>query len=254
MWVRKGAKGQLLDTRVVITERQRQEFRERGVVVTDVLFTHDEVEPVRLECRRLYRESIAGGDADAHKRLRPFLPGLHARSETIAVFTRHPVFQELAHALVGPDADQAWNQACLKLPDAGGVTTFPFHQDSKFALVDYRTGGFGCFLALAPLTLENGTLQFAATAHHEVRPHRWNDEANWWECAIDGLEVVPGILAPGQAVLYHPMTPHGSAPNRSPAAREAFLVAFGPPGLRLADTGELFGDQRPLLRGGLRAW
>jgi hypothetical protein len=239
-----------LVARVVITEEDQREFRERGLVVTDVLFSRDELEPVRLECQRLYRESIAGQEGDPHKRLRPFLPGVHARSEIIAAFTRHPVFQELARALVGPDADQAWSQACLKLPDAGDITTFPFHQDSKFALVDYRTGGFACFLALAPLTLDNGTLRFAASAHRGALEHAWNAKANWWECAIDGLEIVPGVLEPGQAVLYHPMTPHGSAPNRSSAPREAFLVAFGPPELRLADTGELYGDQRPLLRGG----
>lgn len=240
--------------RVVITEEKQREFRERGLVITDVLFTGEELEPVRLECQRLYRDSIAGPGVDLHKRLRPFLPEVHARSEIIATFTRHAVFQGLARALVGPDADQAWNQACLKLPDTAEVTTFPFHQDSKFALVDYRTGGFACFLALAPLTLENGTLRFAAEAHRGVLAHEWNEKANWWECSVDGLEVVPGVLEPGQAVLYHPMTPHGSAPNRSSAPREAFLVAYGPPALRLADTGELFGDQRPLLRGGLPAW
>jgi ectoine hydroxylase-related dioxygenase (phytanoyl-CoA dioxygenase family) len=243
-----------LVARVALTEGQQREFHERGVVVTDVLFTHDELEPVRLECQRLYRESIVGPEVEPHKRLRPFLPGVHARSEIIAAFTRHTVFQELARAIVGPEADQVWSQACLKLPDTGNVTEFPFHQDGKFALVDYRTGGFGCFLALAPLTLENGTLCFAAGAKDHLLAHEWNQRANWWECSIDGLEVVQGVLEPGQAVVYHPLTPHGSAPNRSSAPREAFLVSFGPPELRFAETGELFGDQRPLLRGGVPVW
>jgi ectoine hydroxylase-related dioxygenase (phytanoyl-CoA dioxygenase family) len=243
-----------LVARVTLTEEQQREFRERGLLITDVLFTPEELEPVRLECRRLYGESVGAQEVDAHKRLRPFLPGVHARSEIIAAFTRHAVFQELARTIVGPDADQAWNQACLKLPDSGETTTFPFHQDGKFALVDYRTGGFGCFLALAPLTLENGTLRFAVGAHGHMLSHQWNERDNWWECSVEGLEVVPGVLQPGQAVIYHPMTPHGSAPNRSPSPREAFLVAFGPPELRYADTGERFGDQRPLLRGGLPAW
>src|SRR5690242_199427 len=97
----------------------QREFRERGLLVTDVLFKPEELEPVRLECQRLYRESISGKEVDAQKRLRPFLPSVHAQSEIVAAFTRHAAFQDLARGLVGPDADQVWNQACLKLPDAG---------------------------------------------------------------------------------------------------------------------------------------
>ena len=51
-------------------------------------------------------------------------------------------------------------------------------------------------------------------------------------------------------VVYRLMTPHGSPPNLSGEVREAFLMTFNVPGVRLVETGELFGDQRPLLRGG----
>jgi hypothetical protein len=51
-------------------------------------------------------------------------------------------------------------------------------------------------------------------------------------------------------VVYRLMTPHGSPPNVSGEVREAFLITFNVPGVRLLETGELFGDQRPLLRGG----
>jgi ectoine hydroxylase-related dioxygenase (phytanoyl-CoA dioxygenase family) len=237
-----------------ISLAQEASFRERGLVVTDVLFTREELEPVRRECDRLYRESIVACADDLHKRLRPFLPGVTAKSETIATFARHAVFQELARTLLGPDVDQVWNQACLKMSDVDGITAFPFHQDSKFAEVDYGTGGFACFLALAPLSLDNGTLEFAAGVHDSTLEHQWNLEANWWECSVEGLEVVPGVLEPGQMVVYHPMTPHGSKPNRSREPREAFLIAFGPPRVKLLESRELFGDQRPLLRGGSPAW
>jgi hypothetical protein len=240
--------------RNAISSAQEASFRERGLTLTDVLFTREEIEPVRRECDRLYRESLVTSGDDLHKRLRPFLPGVTAGSDTIAAFARHEVFQKLARALLGPDVDQVWNQACLKMSDVDAITAFPFHQDSKFAHVDYRTGGFACFLALAPLSLDNGTLEFAANVHHTTLEHRWNTQANWWECSVEGLEVVPGVLEPGQMVVYHPLTPHGSKPNRSPAPREAFLIAFGPPRVTLLDSEELFGDQRPLLRGGSRAW
>jgi len=182
--------------------------------------------------------------------LRPFLPAPHERSATVARFQRHPVFQDLAREIIGPDVDQTWSQSCMKLPDVDAWTQFPFHQDGKFAAIDHQDSGISCFLALAPLSPENGTLSFAAGAHRTVLPHTWDERLEWWSCPVDGFQVVPGTLRPGAMVVYRLMTPHGSPPNTSTAVREAFLITFNVPDVRLVETGERFGDQRPLLRGG----
>lgn len=239
----------------MVTDQQRRELDERGFFFTDVLFTAAELEPVRRECLRLYRDSIekipdSNPSHRAKQRLRPFLPAPHEGSEIIARFQRHPVFQDLARAIIGPDVDQTWSQGCLKLPDVGAWTQFPFHQDGKFAAIDRQDSGISCFLALAPLSPQNGTLSFAAGAHRTVLPHVWDEQLEWWSCDVGGFEVVPGTLRPGQMVVYRLMTPHGSPPNLSDEMREAFLMTFNVPGVRLVETGELFGDQRPLLRGG----
>ena len=239
----------------LVTEQQRRELDERGFFFTDVLFTAAEIEPVRDECVRLYRASIEEIPASnpihrEKQRLRPFLPAPHKRSEIVARFQRHSVFQAIALEIVGPDVDQTWSQGCLKLPDVGAWTQFPFHQDGKFAEIDRQASGISCFLALGPLSPENGTLHFAAAAHRGVLPHIWDERLEWWSCSVDGLEVVPGTLRPGQMVVYRLMTPHGSPPNLADRMREAFLITFNLPGIRLVATGELFGDQKPLLRGG----
>ncbi len=244
----------LADDRLV-SEDQRRELDERGFYFTDVLFTPEEIAPVRSECLRLYRASIeeipASNPVHREKqRLRPFLPGPHKGSEIVARFQRHPVFQKLAREIVGADVDQTWSQGCLKLPDVGAFTQFPFHQDGKFAEIDRQDTGFSCFLALESLSPENGTLHFAANVHRTVLPHTWDERLEWWSCSVEGLEVVPGTLKAGQMVVYRLMTPHGSPPNLSDQMREAFLMTFNVPGIRLVETGELFGDQLPLLRGG----
>ena len=241
--------------RALVTERQRRELDERGFFFTDVLFTPEELEPVRNECLRLYRDSIEKIPASnpshrAKQRLRPFLPAPHEGSAIVARFQRHAVFQSLAREIIGPDVDQTWSQGCLKLPDIGAWTQFPFHQDGKFAAIDRQDSGFSCFLSLRPLSPDNGTLSFAAGAHGTMLPHTWDEQLEWWACDVDGLEVVPGTLVPGQMVVYRLMTPHGSPPNLTDEMREAFLITFNVPGVRLVETGELFGDQRPLLRGG----
>jgi ectoine hydroxylase-related dioxygenase (phytanoyl-CoA dioxygenase family) len=240
----------------MMTEQQRRDLDERGFFFTEVLFGADELEPIRAECLRLYHESIDQIPAtnQAHRakqRLRPFLPAPHERSEAIRRFQRHRVFQELAREIIGPDVDQTWSQGCLKLPDVGAWTQFPFHQDGKFAAIDRQDTGFSCFLALAPLSPQNGTLSFAAGVHRTTLPHAWDEALEWWSCSVDGLDVVPGTLLPGQMVVYRLMTPHGSPPNVSDQVREAFLITFNVPGVRLVATGELFGDQRPLLRDGV---
>jgi phytanoyl-CoA hydroxylase len=250
-----GEKGCDVQRSELVSEQQRRELDERGFFFTDVLFTASEIEPVRRECIRLYHASIeeipeSNRRHREKQRLRPFLPAPHERSETIARFQRHAVFQEIARAIVGPDVDQTWSQACLKLPDIGAWTQFPFHQDGKFAAIDRQDSGISCFLGLEPLSPENGTLYFAAGAHRTALPHTWDEHLEWWSCSVDGLEVVPGTLRPGQMVVYRLMTPHGSPPNLSERVREAFLITFNVPGIRLVETGELFGDQRPLLRGG----
>lgn len=242
-------------TQNLVNEQQRRELDERGFFFTDVLFGAPEIELVRRECLRLYDAAIAAIPPDdaalrAKQRLRPFLPAPHRRSEPIARFQRHPVFQALAREIIGPDVDQTWSQGCLKFPDTGAFTQFPYHQDGKFAEIDRPESGISCFLALGPLSPENGTLYFAAGAHRRVLPHAWDERLEWWSCSVDGLEVVPGTLNPGQMVVYRLMTPHGSPPNRAERAREAFLITFNVPGVRLVETGELFGDQQPLLRDG----
>lgn len=239
----------------VITDQQRRELDERGFFFTDVLFTEAELEPVRRECVRLHQASLAEipeSDRVRHQRqqYRPFLPAPQERSEIVARFQRHPVFQGLTREIIGPDVDQTWSQGCLKLPDDGEWTEFPYHQDGKFAAIDRQDSGISCFLALAPLSPENGTLFFAAGAHHAELPHVRDQRLEWWSCNVDGLELVPGTLQPGQMVVYRLMTPHGSPPNLTDQPREAFLITFNVPGVRLVETGELFGDQRPLLRGG----
>lgn len=236
----------------ILTPAQRLQLKERHFVDSDVLFDASQIDEVRRECMRVREEALKdphNADVPAN-RLRPFLPSLHRTSPVVAAFLRHPVFVALARDLIGPDVDQVWNQACLKFPDDNGVTEFPYHQDWQFQQIDDVTPNFSCFIALSHLNEENGTLYFAAGGAMRRLPHVRNEALGWWECSVDGLEVHPSVLQPGQMTVYSVLTPHGSPPNRTSAAREAFLVSFGVPGLTMTN-GEPFGDQRPLLRGGV---
>lgn len=242
-----------------VTEVMRKELDERGFIFSPVLFDEPTIRELREECRRTWLESLqaAGpngetlGPADV-RRLRPFLPRMFERSAVVARFAAHPVFCEIGRELIGPDVDLSWSQNCWKEPDPGDLTRFPFHQDGYFAEVTNKDHGYACFLALVPLDLDNGTLCFAAGAHNTSLAHVRNERHHWFECSVEGLEVVPGVLSPGQMVVYRNMTPHGSPPNSSREPREAMLMSFSAPGTALVSTGESFGDAFPVLRGGER--
>lgn len=241
----------------LVTPVMRAELDERGFVFTDVVFDSATIASLRAECRRVWEVSTAldprsGAPLEPSdiRRLRPFLPRMFEQSAVVADFAHHEVFRSLGRSLVGPDVDLSWSQNCWKAPDTDEVTRFPFHQDGYFADVTNRDFGYACFIALVPLDVTNGTLHFAARAHKSTLAHVRNDRHQWFECSVDGFEVVPGVLAPGQMIVYRNMTPHGSPPNESALPREAMLMSFGPPGTALVETGELFGDCYPILRGG----
>lgn len=234
----------------------RAAFEERGFFKTPVVFESEAIASAREACRAIYAayaECLPLHDPSGREvqRRRPFLPRMVERSGAIEAFARHPVLIQLARDFIGDDADLGWSQACTKLPDPDDATTFPFHQDGYFAEVSDADHGYACFIALSPLSDANGTLHFAAGAHKTRLPHVRNERHAWWECSVEGLEVVEGALEPGQMIVYRNMTPHGSAPNRTEAPREALLLSYGLPGTRNLATGEPHGDQHPVLRRGV---
>ena len=241
------------------TPAQVSEFYTRGLFVTEPLFSVREIETLRKASHSRYQSHLnqkhAGEGSNQEMiqaRLRPFLPSVHLESAAVAAFCKHPTFVQLARKLIGDDADLAWNQALLKFnePTTSFHTRFPFHQDGKFALLNDTTTGFACYIALNELTVENGTLEFAADAHHYLLDHTWSEKYHWWSCDVTEYNIVQGELKPGQMVVYHRMTPHGSTPNHTQSAREAFLISFAPPDLRIQETNEPFGDGVPILRDG----
>lgn len=231
----------------------REAFERDGFFVVRSGFRPEEIEPVRAACLAAWQAKHDEGDLLERALVRPFLPEIHLQSAAVAEFCRHPIFVELARGLIGSEVDQTWNQACFKAPDKGELTRFPVHQDGQFAEVTHPETGFACFIALRPLSRANGSLGFARGHHRKTLEHHWSETDSWWSCAVDDDAMVYPELAVGDFVVYHPKTPHGGEPNGTDAAREAFLVAFNEPEVRLVETGELFGNQRPLLRAGVLA-
>ena len=240
------------------TEGQRAQLAREGYFVLDAGFDRATLDGVRGEIERIW-ESRAGAAAGPDRRvaewarLRPELPRLHRESARLAEFLRHPAFVTLARALIGGDADVLWNQAHVKAPGADERTRIPWHQDGHYVQLD-RAVSYSCWVALTPATVENGALFGARPApgrpERPILAHRWDEALEYFRCDVDEADAFPVEVDAGQVIVFDTRWAHSSGPNRARAPRIAYSLSFTGAGARLAKTGERFGDQLPLLRGG----
>jgi phytanoyl-CoA hydroxylase len=227
-----------------------QSFHERGFVITEPLFGAEILREIQREVQRLWHHRLGRGPTRDHfMATRPELPRLHHESAAMAAFCRHPAFCDLALALLGPDVDVMWNQSYVKAPDRGGLTAIPWHQDGYYAEIDSLA--YNCWVAITPMTIDNGTLLRAdVPADAPLLPHVWDEKLLFYRCEVDERLAVPVVLEPGPAFVYHGRIPHRSGPNRSQGPRIAYGVSFTSARARLRANGEAFGDRVPLLRAG----
>jgi hypothetical protein len=116
------------------------------------------------------------------------------------------------------------DQVNFKPPRVG--TGFPYHQDAGFLHGSARAnldanGGAHLVIALDPSDGDNGGFEVLGRTHRAPLvdlEHRY-DTATRNEDLFDlTFREVPA-LAPGDAVLFHPLLAHGSGPNRSDRRR-----------------------------------
>jgi len=239
---------------MVITEAQIAQFYKDGYFTTDVVFDAATMDGLRAEFDRIWQiELQRAEEADAAAaeivRLRPFIGQVHTRSEVCADFVSGPVFQEICRIFIGPDADLYYNQAVMKPPAKG--RPFGWHQDSQYVItepLEYVT----CWVAVADTTVENGTIWIVPGMHrHGLLPHLYSDEQNEWQCQFDDAQKIPVELKAGQMAVFSSLLPHSSGPNVSDMTRYAYVPQYHVAGVINRDTGELTGDQHPLLRDGV---
>ena len=149
------------------------------------------------------------------------------RSPRAREFCAHPVFAELAGALLGPDVRLYWDQAVYKKPERPG--TFPWHQDNGYTYLEpqqYLT----CWVALTDATVENGCPWVVPGLHRQgTLAHRLTDAG--WEClADDPPDAVPVEAPAGSVVVFSSLTPHKTGPNTSDGVRKAYIVQYAPDG------------------------
>ncbi len=154
-------------------------------------------------------------------------------SEWVKSFCAGPVFSDLCHDLIGPDARLYWDQAVYKKPEP--EREFPWHQDNGYTYIEpqaYLT----CWVALTDADEENGCpwvvpgLHREGTLRHELTPLGWR-------CLDRAPQAVPLPVRAGDIAVFSSLTPHRTGPNRTGATRKSYIVQFAPDGAVRLDSG-----------------
>lgn len=240
----------------LIRDEQVEQFRELGYFVVEPQWSLAELDEVLRVCQRLHadrvRDAEASGDARRaeFERLRPFIGQAHSRSDVLARFAKSPIYMEACRRFVGADADLYYNQVVIKAPEKG--MQFGWHQDSGYMRtvpLEYIT----CWTAISRSTLENGCIWVIPGSHKRgLITHARVENTNSTDAVIESEEgAIPVEMERGQVAIFSSLTLHKSGPNVSREPRVGYVPQYHVPNLRRADNGELFGDQYPVLRGGL---
>ena len=154
-----------------------------------------------------------------------------------------PNLLSLVGRLMGAEPVLFQDMALLKPPHIGSEK--PWHQDCAYFNLPLGTTVIGAWIALDEATCENGCLHIMPGSHlRDPMPHfRRRD---WQICDADvrvgGDVVVP--LEPGDCLLWHGLTHHGSPANRSNETRRALQFHYKPAGtegITVEERMEIFG-------------
>jgi len=108
------------------------------------------------------------------------------------------------------------------------ITATDWHQDRAVALEEADdTEMVTVWLAITDASVENGCLQvIPQTDAQTMLPHCPKTQTGIAEGCIDAAEAVPLPVKAGGAVLFHPLTPHGSLANRTNGFRWSFDLRY----------------------------
>ena len=153
----------------ILSEAQARQYDEQGYFLLEGVFTPQEladvraaIDPLEEAYEALLREKHGGRQFINKADAITFTVHLVARSAVLKAFSRHRVFSDLCHDIMGPGARLYWDQAVYKKP--GNPEEFPWHQDNGYTFMDpqqYLT----CWVPLTDATLANGCPWVAPGLH-----------------------------------------------------------------------------------------
>ncbi len=151
---------------------------------------------------------------------------------------RHRSILDAVETILGPDI-MVWG-ATFFIKEPHSPSYVSWHQDLRYWGLDNEDGQVSAWVALSPVTVENGCMRFIPGSHKGelVDHHDTFSQTNFLtrgqeaDIEIDESKVVHVPLEPGQASFHHGKLLHASAPNRSNERRIGFAINYIAPHVR----------------------
>ncbi len=224
-----------------LSDEQIGRYREDGFVFPVDVFSPDVALAYRARMEALETEHGAMKYA-----MKPYL------TVTMADEIAHDeTLLDAVEDLIGPDL-QVWDGAFIN-KEPRTETYVSWHQDLTYWGIGPPGEIVSVWLALSPVSPENGGMRIIPGSHHQALAHvdGFGDDnllsrGQEIACGFDEAAAVNVTLAPGQMSLHHGLVIHGSNPNRSDRRRIGLNFQLITPAVRQA---EMTGDSAMLVRG-----
>ena len=240
----------------IITEAQKQLFKEEGYLILENCIPAEHLELLRRNCKAFVDAADAEMDAKGVDRInlnakgkRYFPFNCYQRKPEIGEFIFSDLMADVCRATLGSEAYLFWDQYVVKGIDKDSA--FSWHQDSGYVNMEspqYLT----CWIPLDNVTLENGTVYLLPysrigirTVVKHVKDPRTNDLVGYF-----GKDPgMPVIVPAGSIVAFSSYVFHRSGPNLTNRFRRVYLPQYSSE-IVLTPKGEPHGQAVPFLKDG----
>ena len=223
----------IVDCDVHLTPVQLHEYETHGFLILRGVFHADEMHELLAETERLLTERR---DLISPNNLRcRYMAHYQTGEPLFEVFdpvndvspvcerlTTDPRIVSAVESIYGEPACLFKEKLIFKPPGALG---YKLHQDIPLAWNGFPRTFLTVLIPIDPSSEENGCTEVFSGYHADFLS---NDGANYMlpDDAVDVARRTPLMLAPGDVAIFHGLTPHRSASNRSNQMRRVLYVSY----------------------------
>jgi len=164
------------------------------------------------------------------------LPMLHMYFRWAYGLAAHPRVLHEVEKVLGRDL-LVWGTLVLS-KEPGSRAMVPWHQDGARAPFLRASPALSVWIALTPVTAENGCLRVIPGSHGALLPFSGDKRADDMlkrgqrvQAEVNEADAVDIVLRAGEASLHEDTLVHGSNPNRSDGPRTGFIIRYATPAI-----------------------
>lgn len=198
---------------VALTEAQKTQYKTEGYTLLKGLLSPDDIHAIHTDIMGIMDQIGLG--MTALKQTSEYLP-----DSPLDGLVNSPNLQAIATELMEGDAKLYLPFSAVKSPGGGGA--FHFHQDNQYTKFDGP--GINLWVALVPMTEENGCLSMVPYSHYlgTLHPVAGTNHNSGLEPTVR----VPVPMDSGDVVAFSRLTVHGSGKNLTDTPRVAYAVQY----------------------------